>query len=278
MLTLTKSVLYFLLFCGIFWILIRILENKLVFFPTKYPQSFDLLTHYNLQPQTHFITAGTTKIHAWYFQVQNPQATIFFLHGNAGNVADRIPFFHLLQQKIHVNIFAIDYRGYGKSSGTPTEKGVYKDAEYAWRYLVEELHLHPEDVIIWGRSLGGAVAVDLAAKENAAGLILESTFSSGKDMAKRMFGFLPIWIFSGIQFDSANKITSITYPKLFLHGDADNIVPFELGRKLYDCAAQPKEFIKIAGAEHNDTYIVGGSSYWHIIHSFISETVNQKQE
>ncbi len=269
--TLIRLFFFFIFIFAICLILIRIFENRLVFFPQKLPPDFSPPAGRGIQPQERFITLDNLKIHALYFVINPDRPTILFFHGNAGNVFDRMEFMQLMQAKLDVNIFAIDYRGYGKSSGSPTENGVYRDAVAAWDYLVDSLKIIPSQIIVWGRSLGGAVTVDLVTKRPARTLILEATFSSAKDMMKEMFGPVPVWLFSGVKFNSAAKISANPVPKLFLHGDTDAVVPFELGRKLYECASGFKKFIKLPGANHNDTFIAGGDLYWHAIADFIRQ-------
>jgi fermentation-respiration switch protein FrsA (DUF1100 family) len=150
-------------------------------------------------------------------------------------------------------VLIIDYRGYGKSEGNPTEQGIYKDAAATYDYLASRSDMRGQNFISYGDSLGGAVAVDLAAKRAIACLIVDSTFSSAADMAKKIYPFVPSF-FIQTKMDSMGKIRNITVPKLFIHSVEDEIVPFALGKKLYDAAPDPKEFIEIVGS-HNDGHM-----------------------
>ena len=174
-------------------------------------------------------------------------------------------------------MFIFDYRGYGRSEGYPSEKGIYRDARAAYQYLLDQLGRDPERLIILGRSLGGAVAVDLAQTAKAAGLILDSTFSSGRDMARQMFGIVPVWWFMNIRLASEEKIPYVRMPILFVHGTLDEMVPMRLGRKLYEKAPTPKKFVAIQGARHNDIYISGGDAYYQAMREFIEECMQPQK-
>lgn len=270
-----RLLIFVFVFLGTCWVLIRFFENKLVFFPQQYPSGFEAVSLLNSPPEDYFIPVDGNTIHAWNFGFKTARKTILFFHGNAGNLAGRLHFFQHLDRYLDVNIFAIDYSGYGKSTGSPSEKNVYRDAKAAYDYLNKSLGVSSENIIIWGRSLGGAIAVNLATERNAKALILEATFSSGKDMIKQMFGIIPVGLATSIKFNSTDKIINIDSPKLFIHGDADSVVPFDLGRKLFTISPEPKQFITLPGANHNDTYIVGGDKYWQAIRAFIAHISTQ---
>lgn len=272
-----RLLLIVLVIIAVFLLLIRFFQNRLVFFPDKSSQDFILPATTEPQRVDYYIPFDLGKMHAWHFFTNRDLPTILFLHGNAGNLADRFDFFQLLQDKLAVNLFAIDYRGYGKSDGRPTENGVYRDAQLAWEFLTDSLAVKPDKIIVWGRSLGGAIAVDLITKKPVNSLILEATFTSAKDMMKQMFSPIPVWYFSSIKFDSQAKINANPIPKLYLHGDADAVVPFALGRKLYEIDAGNKNFIRLPGANHNNTFIAGGEKYWQAINSFIIQNTLQSQ-
>jgi len=208
-------------------------------------------------------------LHGWLYKDDDPIATLLWCHGNAGNISHRLDNLAKLTD-LPVNVFIFDYRGYGKSSGSPDEEGVYRDAEAAYDYLVKRDDIDPNRIVLFGRSLGGAVAVDLATKRDCAALILESTFTSAKDMARNAFAGLPLDFVIKSKFNSRRKISRLNLPILFLHGTSDDIVPFRLGRDLFQAANEPKEFVEIPGAGHNDTYIIGGPTYFRQIGDFVS--------
>ena len=194
---------------------------------------------------------------------------MLFLHGNAGNASHRLPNAALLA-RLGAQVLLLDYRGYGLSDGSPSEAGVYADARAGLAYIDEVLGIPERRTVLFGRSLGGAVAVDLAQDRDLAGVILESTFTSAAETARVIFGPV-IGALAPKSFASLEKIGRVRAPLLFLHGDRDEIVAYELGRRLYDAAPEPKHFETIAGAGHNDTIEVGGRDYVAHIQRFLDE-------
>lgn len=195
-------------------------------------------------------TTDGVRIAAWYVPCDDARGTVLLLHGNAGNMADRllaIAQFH----RFGYRVLAIDYRGFGESDGTPSEDGTYLDAEAAWAYLVGERGEDPRRIVLYGESLGGGVAVELARRHRPGLLMVECTFTSIADAGQRMFKILPIGLIVRHHYRSIDKVGSIDCPKLFLHGRGDGVVPFDLGRRLFDAAAEPKEFIETPGG-HSD--------------------------
>ena len=213
------------------------------------------------------------RLHAWFFPLSQPfegrgmepLATLLFCHGNAGNVSHRLEnVYHLLQSGFQVLLF--DYRGYGRSSGQPSEEGLYRDAEAAWAYLVEREDTARIPRILFGRSLGGAVAVELATRVEADGLIVESTFTSIRTLARLVFP-LPLPPLP-VRYDSLSKIGQIKTPLLAVHGEEDELIPFADGQALFEAAPEPKAWFAIPGAGHNDTYVVGGEAYFQRLVAF----------
>ena len=207
------------------------------------------------------------RLHAWFFARPRPLANMLFCHGNAGNVSHRIEnVAHLLRVGFQVLLF--DYRGYGHSSGQPSEEGLYEDALAAWSALVERADASRPH-IIFGRSLGGAVAIDLAARVDADGLIIESTFTSIRTLA-RLFLRLPLPDLP-VKFDSLSRIGDMVTPLLVVHGERDELVPFADGQALYEAARGVKSWYPIPDAGHNDTYVVGGEAYFHRLAAFAAD-------
>jgi pimeloyl-ACP methyl ester carboxylesterase len=218
---------------------------------------------------------GNDRLTGWWVPSDDPEArTLLYLHGNAGNISPNRH--HVLRLRAAgLNVFIIDYRGYGNSTGgPPRETLVYEDAERAWTYLVSERHIPPANIVIYGHSLGGAVAIDLASKHPDAGaLVTESTFTSIAEMADRtLYGkFLPIRFILTERFDSISKIGSVRAPKLILHGENDVAMASPLmARRLYDAAADPKEIAVIPGGGHEDSAEVNPTAYFAALNTFLS--------
>lgn len=254
-------------------------EDKIIYHPHKYPQGIWNPSSFNVKVEDVFFQAKDgTKLHGWYIPSANAQATLLWFHGNAGNLTYRLENIQQLQP-LALNIFIFDYRGYGKSEGKPSEAGIYQDSQAAYDYLIREKNVVPlENLFLFGRSLGGICAVEVASRNPAAGLILESVFTSARDMAGQVFPLLPIGWAIRSKFSAVEKVPYLKLPKLFLHGTKDEIVPYKLGRKLYSAAAEPKEFYDIEGAGHNDTYGVGGREYFSALNRFITDTLKMKKQ
>jgi fermentation-respiration switch protein FrsA (DUF1100 family) len=217
------------------------------------------------------------QLHAWFFPHPSPLASLLFCHGNAGNASHRLEnVFYLLQSGFQVLLF--DYRGYGHSSGQPSEAGLYRDAFAAWSYLAARAGNLGAPLVIFGRSLGGAVAVDLATRlkgerrDAGVGLIVESTFTSIRTLARLIFP-LPLPELP-VKYDSLAKIGQIQKPLLAIHGEEDELIPFADGRRLFDAAPEPKTWFPIPRASHNDTYIVGGEAYFRRLAAFARDLSN----
>jgi len=270
-------VLYLLLFVVIIFLGLflytRYLEKKTVFFPEKeillYPEDAGLI-YENI-----FIeTADGIKLNGWYIPFKKAKYTVLFFHGNAGNISYRLDKMMVLRS-LGFNIFMIDYRGFGLSQGKLTEKGLYLDAEAAYSYLKQKRNLSPENIIVYGASLGSAVAVNLATKENIRALILEGALSSAKDLAAKRYPHLPAVAFS-YKFDSLRKIKQINVPKLFLHSVNDEVLDIEMAIKLFKTAPEPKRFIKLKG-EHATCYNESKDEFLKAIGSFVNELEGDKQ-
>ena len=248
------------------------IENFFVFFPQS---SFDLTPddlHLNYR-HVYLNTDDGERLHGWFFPLNKESPVILFCHGNAGNISHRLDNIRLLLgQKLQVFIF--DYRGYGKSNGSPSEKGIYLDGIAAYDYLIQKEHISPKNIILFGRSLGAAVAIEVALKKNAGALIIESAFTSTKDMAKNMLLFKLLSPLLPPNYNNLRKIAHVNVPKLIIHGKADKLVPFSMGRRLFEASAPPKYFYRIQGSGHNDTYIIGGEKYFEIITDFIMNSKN----
>ena len=215
---------------------------------------------------TWFTAEDGVRLHGWFVPAPAPAATtdtatLLWFHGNAGNIGDRLETLELLHRRFRLHILLFDYRGYGLSEGRPSEEGLYRDASAALAYLRRHPRVRPEGIVFFGQSLGSAVAVELATRETPRGLILEAPFTSVRAMGKAVFPFLPISLLVGDQFNSLERIPRVRAPLLILHGDRDEVVPFQQGEALYRAANEPKTFLRIPGAGHNDLVDSGAAAY-----------------
>jgi len=252
---------------GIFVLPLAMID-RLIFQPTP---GVDLTPEaLGIEAESLFLeTEDGVRIHAFFLPSPGSSRSLLFLHGNAGNASHRLPNAADLTT-LGVSVLLLDYRGYGLSEGRPSEAGVYADARAGLEHLRASRGFPLERIVVFGRSVGGGVAVDLAADSPLAGLILESTFTSIADVARKATG-IPLGALIGRRFPSEAKIHRVRCPILFFHGDRDRIVPFELGRRLFEAAPEPKAFETIAGAGHNDTTLVGGPPYFQRIGRFLDQ-------
>jgi len=219
-----------------------------------------------------FTTRDGVRLNGWFIPHPESRSTLVWFHGNAGNISHRIDNIKLLHDKVKVNVFIFDYRGYGRSEGHVSEAGTYLDGEAALDLLRKKLGVKSDKIILFGRSLGAAVATEMATRFINQGLILESPFISIAEMARIVLPFLPIRFLLQTRYDVGTTIKKIRVPLLVLHGDRDEIVPFSHGEAIFDKAPEPKKFFAIPGANHNDTYVVGGENYFQQIKEFVEWT------
>lgn len=210
----------------------------------------------------YFTTEDQVRLHGWYVPHPRAMATLIWFHGNAGNISHRVENIKMLHERIPINIFIFDYRGYGQSAGVVSEAGTYKDGVAAIRFLQERHRIAGKELIIFGRSLGAAVAAEMANRFDCMAVILESPFASIQEMARAIVPFLPLGALTNTRYATVEKVRGIKAPLLVLHGDSDEVVPFAQGEQVFAAALAPKTFYTIAGAGHNDTYLVGGEDYY----------------
>jgi fermentation-respiration switch protein FrsA (DUF1100 family) len=244
------------------------LERYLIYFPTRDLEGDPSGIHLPYRDISMRAEDGV-RLHGWFIPHRDAHLTLLVFHGNAGNISHRLPWIELLHP-LRANICIIDYRGYGKSDGRPFEQGLYMDGDAAYSWWLAHRAAPDEKLVLLGESLGGAVAVDVASRREVSGLILQSTFTSAKDMAKTLFPLGLLRPLAGIQFDSAAKIGRVHCPKLIIHGNRDEIVPFRLGKAIYEIAPEPKEFFEVPGAGHNDLIWVAGTGYLEMLQAFLS--------
>lgn len=214
-------------------------------------------------------TSDGVRLHGWHLPAPGAANLLLFCHGNAGNISHRLDNLARLHQA-GVAVFIFDYRGYGLSQGKPSEAGLYLDAEAAWDWAQGQAESQGGRVVLFGRSLGGVAATYLAAQQQPAGLILESTFTNLGAMAGSLFPLpgLEGWLKG--RFNSLGRAAGVRCPVLMLHGDDDQIVPLRLGQELFEALPRPKKFVTLQGAGHNDTYVVAGSAYFSRLEKFVN--------
>lgn len=219
-----------------------------------------------------FRSTDGTPLFGWYVGSSGTPAVLLWCHGNAGNIIHRLENLAELH-RLGLSVFLFDYRGYGRSSGKPSEGGLYQDALAAHAYLTEKREIPPRRIVIFGRSLGAAVAGEVASRRPAAGLILESSFPSVEALAKAHYFGLPAHWLLRARFNLTDRLRDVHIPILVVHGDRDDIVPIEMGKQVFEVAHEPKSLFIIPGANHNDTYQVGGRPYFQRLRRFVEEVV-----
>ncbi|MBI4212849.1 MAG: alpha/beta hydrolase [Chloroflexi bacterium] len=243
------------------------IERSFIYFPAR-----DLITtpaDAGLRFEDVFFTAADgVPLHGW-FVPGTGSVTWFWFHGNGGNISHRVPDIHTFHDKLGVNIFIFDYRGYGRSGGTPSEEGLYRDAEAALEVLRNRRDVDMGALLYFGRSLGAAVAIELATHHPPSGLVVEGAFGSVPAMARHAYPFLPVGPLLRTRYDSLRKIQTLEVPLLVIHAERDEVVPLEMGRRLFEAAREPKRFFLVTGAHHNDTATVGGDHYLSALEDFV---------
>ena len=266
-------VIILLVFYLAFLITIYFMQDRMLYFPDRQI----LLTPKDIgleYEEVSLQTKDNITISGWYIPAKHEKGVLLFCHGNAGNISHRLESIEIFHNA-GLSVLIFDYRGYGKSEGKPSEKGTYRDAEAAWNYLVEVQGKTPDRIIVFGRSLGAAIAADIALKKIPAGLILESSFLSVPEMGKRYYPWIPVKYISKFQYSTIDKIQSIACPKLIIHSPDDEIVPFEHGKSLFEKAVQPKDFLKIKGG-HNDGFVISGDLYLEGLENFVNHCLKEK--
>lgn len=221
-------------------------------------------------------TPDGLTLSAWYIPAENAKFTLLFCHGNGGNITHRLDSIKIFN-RLNLNCLIFDYRGYGDSNGKPSEKGVYIDAQTAYDWLINEKKMSPENIIIYGQSLGGSVAAYLASNVKAKGLIMESSFTSYTDIAQKYYPYMPVRLFARYSFSAVDYIKKVHYPVLFVHSPDDDIVPFKLGQKLYAAANEPKKFIEISG-NHNEGFLHSGQVYYQGLKNWLKYLENYRKD
>ena len=255
--------------CGVYLgmlILLFLMQSKLVYFPSKEI----VCTPTDIRLQYEDITMKTSdglNLNAWFIPANSPTGTVLFCHGNGGNISYSLDVVETLN-KFNLNVLLFDYRGYGKSEGIPTENGTYTDADTAYRWLLKDKNIPESSIIVMGRSLGAAIAANLANKHNPRILILESGFSSTADVAAKQYPIFPVRLLCRYKYKTADSVKDIKCPLLVVHSPDDEIVPYSNGIKIFSSAKEPKEFLEIKGS-HNEGYSDSGDTYTNGLKDFM---------
>ena len=243
-------------------------QDSMLYFPVREIEQTPKNIGLNFE-EIILMTKDGISISSWYIPAENERGVVLFCHGNAGNISHRLDSIRIFHE-LRLGVLIFDYRGYGKSGGSPTEKGTYADAEAAWDYLVNVMQVNPGKIIIFGRSLGSAVAAETALRRKAGVLIIESGFTSVPDLGSKFYPYLPVRLISRYNYSTVEKVDKIHIPKLFVHSPQDEIIPFEHGVAIFQKAIEPKEFLKIAGG-HNEGFLISGETYIDGLNAFISK-------
>jgi fermentation-respiration switch protein FrsA (DUF1100 family) len=223
----------------------------------------------------HFDTADGEQLHGWYIRAPDARGVLLFFHGNAGNISHRLESI-LIFNRLRLDVLIVDYRGYGQSTGRPSERGTYRDAQAAWDYLVRDRIVAPGNIVVFGRSLGGAVgawlAAQLPAEEQPAAVIIESSFTSGADMARRLYPVYPARLLTRLKYPVIEFVGRLQCPVLVVHSRDDEIIPFTMGRAIYDAVGQPKDFIELRG-DHNAGFWISREHYAAGLDAFLGKTL-----
>lgn len=217
------------------------------------------------------VTADGIALHGWFVPRVDSRCTVLFLHGNAGNISHRLDFLRMFH-RLGCSTLIVDYRGYGNNAGKPSEQGTYQDAEAAWRHLTEIRKIPSDTIVLFGESLGGAVAAWLATRHRPGALVIASGFTSVPDLAAKFYPFLPVRRLSRFDYDTRSYLRAVEAPVFIAHSPDDEIIPFQHGRALYEAANAPKQFLELGGG-HNEGFIFARDSWVQALGEFLDRHV-----
>ena len=263
-----KKLIYLIVFGIFLFFYFRWFEKRHIYYPTRKieftPEDINLSFE-----DIYFDTSDGVRLNGWFIPVDKPRATLIFCHGNGGNISHRLHTLGIFN-RLGLNVFLFDYRGYGRSQGRLSEEGTYLDARAAYDYVVAREDVDTKRILVYGESLGGAIAYDLAIVSKVSAVVTLGTFSSIVDMGKAIYPFLPIRLIARIKYDAASKAPNVKVPKLIIHSADDEIVPFEQGKKLFSSASDPKEFYEMRGG-HNDAIFTYEKEFSQKISDFLDK-------
>jgi len=234
--------------------LVFLFQSRMVYYPEIGRDITVTPNSYGLAFETVDIRTGDGEtLHAWWVPAADARGTVLFFHGNAGNISHRLDYLQMFH-RLRYSTLIVDYRGYGRSTGSPSEEGTYRDAEAAWDYLRGAREVRAQHLVLAGESLGGAVATWLAARVGPRAVLLFSTFTSATDLGAGIYWFLPVRLISRLGYDNLAHLKRISSPVFIAHSREDDIVPYAHGRRLFDAASEPKAFLEMRGG-HNDGFV-----------------------
>jgi len=260
---------YAVLLIGVF-----LFQSRLVYFPDTGRESSATPRDAGLEYEEVWLdTDDGENLHAWFVPEPQPRGTVLLFHGNAGNISHRMEYL-LMLNRLGYSSFIFDYRGYGKSSGKPSEQGTYRDAEAAWRYLTVTQKIEPRRIVLLGESLGGAVAAQLASRQQPGALVLASVFTSLPDIGSEIYPFLPVRLLSRFDYNTRSYLKNVDTPVFIAHSRDDDIVPYRHGQALFEAAREPKTFLEMRGG-HNDSFLFSQEAWVRQLGAFLDRYVGK---
>ncbi len=273
------AVLWLLILSGIYFVVVIVLyllQPQMLYVPRR-QLTIDPGDAGMAFEDVEMAAADGVRLHGWWVPAEGTsRGTVVFCHGNAGNISNRVGSVQVFHE-LRLDVLIFDYRGYGRSAGSPTEKGTYLDAEAAWDYVTRTRKVPPERIVVFGRSLGGAVAAHLAKERNPRALVLEATFTSVAEVGAAHYPCLPVRLLARFDYAAAEYVKEAKCPVLVIHSPDDEIVPFELGKKVFEAAPGPKKFLEIRGS-HNDGWAESGKDYVKGLEAFLSKHLGERGE
>ena len=247
-------------------IVVWLSQAKMIYYPTRVIEARP--TDVGLAYEDVWLrTADGVRLNGWFIPAGSPRGVALFFHGNGGNLGHRMETFGILH-RLGLSTFMIDYRGYGRSEGAPSEGGTYQDAKAAWRYLTDQRGLRPSQIVVMGRSLGGVFSAYVASHFAPAGAVIESSLTSVTDVGAAMYPLMPVRRLSRFHYPARDFISQARCPVLVMHSRKDDVIPFFHGQALFEAAPEPKEFLEITGL-HNDGYLTSGAIYTDGLDTFV---------
>lgn len=249
------------------------LENKLVYHPVRASEDWQNPPSGANWQDVELTTTDGIKIHAWWCPVSGAESALLFCHGNAGNLSHRIEAIEKWQRELGVSVLIFDYPGYGKSAGSPSEPACYAAGEAAYRWLTDTQHVPPDNILLFGGSIGGGIATELAVRHRCQALILANTFTSLPEVGQRLYPWLPVRLVMRNRYNNLAKLPQVQSPVIITHGRLDSLVPFAHAERLYEAAREPKLFHPVAASDHNTPLSV---EFYRAVQQFLADQQKQK--